>query len=379
MQHFSIKYLKLVLFFMCVTSCAMGQKINKSLLNKTLSSYYPNENEPGIVVAISQYGQIRYQYAVGIADLKTKQKITEKTHFRMASVSKQVTAQAICRLFNQGKLKPTDPLGLFWGNLSVALRNITVSQLLLHRSGIMDYEALIPIDRTAQVSDQDVLNYVRQTDSLYFPAGSQFRYSNTGYCLLALIVEKAAKEPFVAFVKKHLFLPNGIREGTVYTADADIPNRALGYHPKEDTFLFADQSVTSATQGDGGVYLSALEYHQWADFLLRKRFQQADIKDLLEKERSVVKDGVSYNLGWFIYPFDKNTLFFHSGESTGFHNIVYLDKQKELIVTLFSNRDDLRIAEAFDALLEEMKLRKPMDGSGQNKTVFGWLNAVYAN
>ncbi|MNX42577.1 Penicillin-binding protein 4* [compost metagenome] len=343
MQHYSIMYLKLVLLFMCLTSYVTGQNMEKSLLDKTLSNYYPKGNEPGIAVAISQHGQIRYQYAVGIADLKTKQKITEKTHFRMASVSKQVTAQAICSLFAQGKLKPTDQLGLFFDDLPLALEGITVAQLLQHRSGIMDYEALIPSDRTAQVSDKDVLDYIRQTDTVYFPSGSQFRYSNTGYCLLALIVEKVAKESFAAFVKKHLFLPNAIRDGIVYTVDSDIPNRAFGYHPKGDTFVFADQSVTSATQGDGGVYLSALEYHQWANYLLHKRFPEAVIQDFLGTERLPVKDGVSYNLGWFIYPLERNTLFFHSGESTGFHNIVYLDQQKDLVITLFSNRDDLLI------------------------------------
>lgn len=379
MQYYSIMYLKLVLLFMCVTSYATGQNMEKSLLDKTLSSYYPKGSEPGIAVTISQHGQVRYQYAVGIADLKTKQKITEKTHFRMASVSKQVTAQAICSLFAQGKLKSTDQLGIFFDDLPLALRGITVAQLLQHRSGIMDYEALIPSDRTAQVSDKDVLNYIRQTDTVYFPSGSQFRYSNTGYCLLALIVEKVAKESFAAFVKKHLFLPNGIRDGIVYTVDSDIPNRAFGYHPKEDDFVLADQSVTSATQGDGGVYLSALEYHQWANYLLHKRFPEAVIQDFLGNKDPLVKDGVFYNLGWFIYPLEGNRLFFHSGESTGFHNIVYLDQQKDLVITLFSNRDDLLIADAFDALLAVLKLPKPMGSSAENKSVFGWLNAVYAN
>ena len=379
MQHDSVRYLKLVLLFMCVTSYAMGQNIEKSVLDKMLSNYYSNGNEPGIVVAISQHGQIRYHYAVGIADQKTKQKITKKTHFRMASVSKQVTAQAICSLFAQGKLKPTDQLGLFFDNLPLALKGVTVAQLLQHRSGIMDYEALIPSDRTAQVSDRDVLDYIRQTDTVYFPPGSQFRYSNTGYCLLALIVEQVAKESFAGFVKKHLFLPNGIRDGIVYSMDSDILNRAFGYHPKEDTFVFADQSVTSATQGDGGVYLSALEYHQWANFLLHKRFSEALVQGFLGKESFPVKDGVSYNLGWFIYPLEGNRLFFHSGESTGFHNIVYLDQQKDLVITLFSNRDDLLIGDAFDALLAILKLPKPMGPSAQNKSVFGWLNAIYAN
>ncbi|WP_343561193.1 serine hydrolase domain-containing protein [Sphingobacterium sp.] len=379
MQYHSLRYLKLVLLFIGVTNFAMGQKIEKSVLDKTLSNYYANGNEPGIAVMISQHGQVRYHYAVGMEDLKTRQKITEKTHFRMASVSKQVTAQAICSLFAQGKLKPTDQLELFFDDLPLALRDITVAQLLQHRSGIMDYEALIPSDRTAQVSDSDVLDYIRQTDKVYFPAGSQFRYSNTGYCLLALIVEQVAKESFAAFVKKHLFLPNGIHDGIVYTMDSAIPDRAFGYHPKADTFVFADQSVTSATQGDGGVYLSALEYHQWANFLLHKRFSETFVQDFLAKESLPVKDGVTYNLGWFSYPLAGNRLFFHSGESTGFHNMVYLDQQKDLVITLFSNRDDLLIADAFDALLEVLKLPKPMDPSAHSKSVFRWLNAVYAN
>lgn len=379
MSYYSSMCLKLTLFFICISSYAMGQNIDKSILDKTLAKYYANEKEPGIAVAVSQHGHIRYRYAVGTANLETKQKITEKTHFRMASVSKQVTAQAICRLFAQGKLKLTDTLGFFFENLPAALHRITVDQLLQHRSGIMDYEALIPAGRAVQVSDEDVLNYIRQTDTLYFPAGSRFRYSNTGYCLLALIVEQVSKESFAAFVKKNLFQPNGILDGIVYTADALIPNRAFGYHLKKDAVIFADQSVTSATQGDGGVYLSTLEYHRWADFLLHKSFQETNIGHLLEQESFPVKDGVSYHLGWFIYPIDGNTLFFHSGESTGFHNIVYLDKKKDLVITLFSNRDDLVIATAFDALLDVLQLDKPMDKTGQNQSVFGWLNAVYGN
>ncbi len=372
-------YLKLSLLFMIVTKSVLGQEIDQSALDKTLQKFYSDSSAPGIAVQISQAGLMKYHYETGVADMKTKQKITQNTHFRMASVSKQVTAQAIYNLFEQGRLKPTDPLPLFFRDLPVALQHITVGQLLQHSSGIIDYEELIPEARTAQVSDADVLEYVKQANHGYFPAGSQFRYSNTGYCLLALIVEQVSKMSFAQFVKDQLFDRIGIHGGTVYSEDVDIPERAFGYHQTGKSFGFADQSVTSATQGDGGVYFSSSAYHQWANYLLQKRFQDLHWKDLLCHGSMVVRDGIAYGMGWFVAPAGTNKIFFHSGESTGFHNIVYIDQQKRLVVTLFSNRDDLLIADAFDSLLDVLKIEKPFEAMGNNQTLFGWLNAVYAN
>lgn len=253
--------LKLSFILICVTSVVMGQKIDKSKLDSTIAGFYKDPAAPGISCAVSQNGRLIYRYAIGRADLKEKRAITSSSHFRLASVSKQVTAQAIYTLLIQKRLKLDDPLALFFEDLPVVLKGITVAQLLQHTSGIWDYEELIPKERKDQVSDKDVLKYIRQTDRLYFPSGSQFRYSNTGYCLLSLIVEHVAKKSFASFVKSQLFEPIGISKGLVYEQGKTVDERVYGYHPKEGSYLFADQSVTSATQGDGGVYLSADEYH----------------------------------------------------------------------------------------------------------------------
>jgi len=356
----------------------MGQKIDKSKLDKTLASYYKDRTAPGIACEISQKGHVVYRYAMGNADLKEKRAIMANTHFRMASVSKQVTAQAIYTLVTQKRLKLDDQLFHFFEDLPIALRDITIAQLLQHTSGIWDYEELIPKDRKDQVSDKDVLNYIKQTDRLYFPSGSQFRYSNTGYCLLSLIVEQVTKQSFASFVKDQLFEPIGIVGGMVYDPTSTIVDRAYGYHPVAGGYQFADQSVTSATQGDGGVYFSADEYHKWANFLVKDRLQQAVMQQLLSQMAVPVKDGVSYHLGWFVSNSAENMILFHSGESTGFHNVVYIDMQKGLVISLFSNRDDFMIGEAFDAILKAVGIPKPvLQGSPQ--TTFAWLNGVYAN
>lgn len=370
--------LKLSFILICVTSVVMGQKIDQSKLDSTIAGFYKDPAAPGVACEISQNGHTVYRYAIGRADLKEKRAITSSSHFRLASVSKQVTAQAIYTLVIQKRLKLDDQLSHFFENFPVALRGITIEQLLQHTSGIWDYEELIPKDRKDQVSDRDVLNYIKQTDRLYFPSGSQFRYSNTGYCLLSLIIEQVTKQSFASFVKDQLFEPMGISKGLVYEQGKTVDERVYGYHPAEGSYLFADQSVTSATQGDGGVYLSADEYHKWANFLLKDRLLDSGVEHLLDQMASPVKDGIAYHFGWFIQKKAGNKILFHSGESTGFHNVVYIDMQKGLVISLFSNRDDFMIGEAFDAILKTMDISKPVSNAPSIST-FAWLNGVYAN
>ncbi|VTP97042.1 serine hydrolase domain-containing protein [Sphingobacterium daejeonense] len=121
----------------------------------------------------------------------------------------------------------------------------------------MDYEGLIPVNQKDQLSDLDVLKIIEPLDSVYFQPGSKWRYSNTGYCLLALIIEKVSGKNYSNYVNEKIFSVFGMRNSLVYNPEDKISNRAFGYHLQNDKFRFADQSLTSATKGDGGVYTSA--------------------------------------------------------------------------------------------------------------------------
>lgn len=366
----------LLLLMMILSFQLHGQVPSKDKLNKVLHHLYPDERAPGISVLITRNGQPLYSFQKGLANLEDYVAINHAvTRFRMASVSKQVTARAVYRLVENKQLDLNRPLSIWFEELPDSWKDVTPKHLLNHSSGIWDYEDLIPKGQKQQLSDQDVLQLARQKDTLYFATGSRFRYSNTGYCLLALLVEKVSGEPFDDFVKQQLFQPIGITDALVYRSTSSIKDRAYGYHPQGDTFVFADQSITSATQGDGGVYFSAEDYHLWVNKQLFRDFQKEDFNRLYEKNAIPVKDNVFYNIGLFGFYNDENNLYlFHSGESTGFHNIVYIDLQKKLIISIFTNRDDLQITTAFEEIRHAMKLKSPV----QSK-LFDWLSKVYSD
>ncbi len=334
-----------------------------------IDEFYEEKSVPGVAVAIRDLSTTNY-YAKGLANMESKVSIDSLTNFRLASVSKQFTAMSVFQLIEQNKLKFDSKAINILSELPAALKDVTIGQLINHSSGIYDYENLIPANRTLPLADIDVLNYVSRVDSLYFAPGSRFRYSNTGYCLLALIVERIAGIPYDEAVNNLIFKPLDLMNASVYpTQDSRI--RAYGYHPDSLKYHFADQSITSSTKGDGGVYLCTKEYVKWLNEQNPMFTDQFWIA--LEKEKVKVKDNIYYSMGWFLKNIGQNKpVMFHSGESTGFHNIVLFEPNSNQSIVVFSNRDDLKINFLFNSLSNELgELNIP-------NSLFMWLNIVYS-
>ena len=356
---------------MAMQSC--GQDTLKTQLDSTFNRLYPEAEAPGISVRISQGDGLLYTFQQGLANLEGQEKIHEHSRFRMASVSKQVTARSVYWLAEQGKIDLDQPISDWFDGLPESWEQVTPRHLISHTSGVWDYEDLIPDGQTEQLRDEDVLRLSRLHDEVYFPAGQEFRYSNTGYCLLALLVKEVIQEPYADFVQNQLFLPIDIQDGMVYNPQSIMQDRAYGYHPTEDGFLFADQSLTSATQGDGGVYFSIEDYHRWADQRLFSDFAGEDFLRDFHENASMVTDSIRYNMGLFFFHDDKGQLhLFHSGESTGFRNIVYLVPAQKTVISIFTNRDDLGIATAFEEVAKSLSLTLPV-----SENLFIWLSKVY--
>lgn len=370
-------YLYFLLAAMMNHLSAANAQFNKKL-EAIVTGEYPDTAAPGIAVLV-QSGDRLLVRCVGQALLPPgRAAITRETAFRLASVSKQFTARAVYELIAAGRLDYDTKLEAVFGQLPPAIRKVTVRQLLQHTSGIWDYEDLIPRERAAQLADKDVLQLVRQKDTTYFPPGSAFRYSNTGYCLLALAVEQVSGKSFPQFMKQRLFDPLQLPGALVYEAGKDIRHRAYGYHPDQQGFRFADQSITSATKGDGGVYMSVTAYSRWADELFRSAGDGSGYFNAIVNNAVPIKEGICYNLGWFVCrEEDGSTAVFHSGESTGFHNIVYLNPQRKIKIILFSNRDDLKIAAVFDGMSKALRAG-PAAQLHSGSPLFTWLSRLYA-
>ena len=173
-----------------------------------------------------------------------------------------------------------------------------------------------------------MLQLLSTHDSAYFPPGARFRYSNSGFYLLALIIERASHQSFAAFLREKIFLPLHMDHSTVYEDGHPIDDRAMGYP--------ADQSVTSATKGDGGVYTSLVDYSKWIRALQKGTLLR--LPPILRRLRMPIAGMPDsyYAGGWFITDASPLILF-HSGSTCGFANFVVQLPGDEWSVVYFSN------------------------------------------
>lgn len=366
------KHFATALFALLLTAGSMAQSASEKLSLIAEKIYPPGS--PGAVLFVSKGRKILLNKGFGIADLETGEKISPDTHFRMASVSKQFTAMCILQLLKQKKLELEDPVVKYLPALPAFACKVTIRNLMTHTSGIADYEPLVPEGQKEQIFDADVLRLISRTDSLYFTPGEQFRYSNSGYCLLTQVVEKASGLPYSGFIKAHIFIPQGMKHSLIYQKNQEIFKRAYGYHREAEGWNFADQSVTSATMGDGAVYTSLNEYRKWIRYLWKQKFP-GSLQNPLSPHMAI-KKGLDYGYGWFIaQQSNGSTAYFHSGESTGFHNIVYHNPQEKLLVVLFSNSDDGRAAQAFNEIMATLNIQ--LKELPEGLALFDFLSGIY--
>ncbi|HET6252804.1 MAG TPA: serine hydrolase domain-containing protein [Puia sp.] len=320
----------------------------QSQLNTRLDSFFHTlpSNQPGIALSIQKHGVIIYQNTAGLAGQNSATPLDSTSNFRMASVTKQFTAMAILLLERDHRLTLDDPIGRWLPELPATVgHHVLIRHLLTHSSGIEDYESLLPDTRTTQVLDADVLQLLSRHDTTYFPPGTRFRYSNSGFCLLALIIERASHETYAAFIKAHIFLPLHMDHSTVYEKDRPIFHRAMGFaRDNTGAIIPRDQSITSATKGDGGVYTSLVDYRKWIRALQQNRL--LDLSATLKRLRFPIQaspdnpnPGNYYAAGWFITP-GPSPVLYHSGSTCGFENQTIWIPRDGWSITYFSNLAD---------------------------------------
>jgi CubicO group peptidase (beta-lactamase class C family) len=309
---------------------------------------------PGASVLVLQEGHPLVSRAYGLARLTDRVRATPATNYRLASMTKQFTATAILLLAQDGRLSLDDRIKSYLPTLPAAADLVTIRELLTHRGGLIDYEDLIPPGTTQQVHDVDVLRLLEHEDRTYFTPGSNYRYSDTGYALLALIVARDSGVSFASFLHDRIFAPLGM-DGTVAYEEgiSQVPRRAYGYSLKNGRWTETDQSLTSAVLGDGGIYSSTEDLARWDAALCAPGLLKAEwLKAAFTPVTKTDDPNVSYALGWRI----TGDTVWHSGESIGFRNVIVRWPQQRFSVMILTNRDD---AEPYLLALKIAKLYLP--------------------
>ena len=319
---------------LAVAGCG-GPSVTGSRIDALLRPY--TGAVPGAAVLVLSDGAPVFRRAYGLADLEHGTAATPATNFRLASMTKQFTAAAILLLVEEGRLSLDDSLRKWLPSLPPATAAVTLRELLTHTSGLIDYEDLIPQTATQQVHDADVLRLLEQEDRTYFAPGSSYRYSNSGYALLALIVARASGTDFASFLRQRIFLPLGMRDTVAYEAGvSSVAHRAYGYSDIRGSWTRTDQSLTSAVLGDGGVYSSIDDLAKWDAALYDTRLLDASSLRLAFTPATATDDpAVRYGFGWRI----TGETLWHSGETEGFRNVIVRWPQRRFTVIVLTNRD----------------------------------------
>jgi CubicO group peptidase (beta-lactamase class C family) len=293
---------------------------------------------PGASVLVVRDGLPIFRHAYGFANLEARVAATPATNYRLASMTKQFTAASILLLAQEERLTLTDPVRKWLPSLPAAANDITLRHLLTHTSGLIDYEDLMAEGTTQQLHDTDVLRLLESQNRTYFAPGTAYRYSNSGYALLALIVGRASGSDFASFLRDRIFRPLHMQNTLAFEKGvSSVADRAYGYSLLNNAWQRTDQSLTSAVLGDGGIYSSIDDLAKWDAALYDNRLLRPESLHLAFTPQTKTDDpAVQYGFGWRI----TGESLWHSGETMGFRNVIVRFPAHRFTVVVLTNRDD---------------------------------------
>ena len=253
-----------------------------------LFAQYDKPSSPGCALGVMRNGRLAYARGYGMADIERKVPITPASLFDIASTSKQFSAAAVVLLALDGKLSLSDDVRKYVPELPDYGAPITIDHLLHHTSGLRDYIGLLSLAGIAydQIStDEQTLAILARQRQLNFPTGTRHEYSNTGYFLLSVIVQRVSGQPMAKFSRERIFEPLGMTSTRIRDDYAMlIPGRALGYAPAEDgTFKLA--IVNWQQTGDGAVQLSIEDALKWDENFYQPKLGGAAFVERLQETR----------------------------------------------------------------------------------------------
>ncbi|MEP3421488.1 MAG: serine hydrolase domain-containing protein [Erythrobacter sp.] len=344
----SIAFVAAALF---ITAPALARPANIAAIDALVDAQQ-HEDAPGISVAISVDGAVVYENWTGLADIERGVPIDRDTRFHIASISKQFTAFAIMLLRDEGRLTLDQDIRDFLPEMAARAQPVTIRHLLNHTSGLREANSLLLL--TGQSPDAPIyadqsLDLIYRQSGGNFAAGTRQEYSNTGYQLLAEIVERISGQPFAQFMEDRIFEPLGMTR-TFQRVDpyAMIDRVASSYEPRGDGF--ANAPILSTAMGSTGIVSDPRDMLRWGHALNTGTIGGVAVIDAMAA-RSTLPDGrraIATN-GQEYRNFRGLNTWSHGGSTGGFRSFLLRIPDEGVVITVMGNRSDfLKAAFAFD-------------------------------
>ena len=322
---------------------AAGQGLSADSASRWIDSVfapYASRQGPGCAVGVSRDGRLVFAKGYGSADLEHDAPITSSTPFYIASVAKQFTAMSIVLLAQEGRLSLDDSVRQWIPEVPSFSSPITLRQLLYHTSGLRDYFTLLALSgwpSDGPLTERQFLDLISRQKNLNFAPGEEFLYSNTGYALLAIVVQRVSGKPLREYAAEHIFKPLGMTH-TEFRDDHHrlIPQRAVGYQPVDGSFRVSQPEFDVV--GDGGLYSTVEDLAKWDEnFRTGRVGGKSGVALLQEPGRLNNGQTIPYALGLTVGQTRGLKTYAHRGAYGGYRSAMVRYPEKGLSVITLCN------------------------------------------
>ncbi|HKQ37226.1 MAG TPA: serine hydrolase domain-containing protein [Verrucomicrobiae bacterium] len=308
-------------------------------LDRYLRAQMEEQHIPGLSMAVLRRGKPVRSQGYGYADIDRKVAITANTVFQLQSITKTFTATAVMMLVEDNKLSVEDKISKYLQGTPPLWERITIRHLLTHTSGIKDFINEPTVDLTKDIEPPDVIRSL-QTLPLNFEPGERYAYSNTGYHLLGMIIEKITGDTWQNFLRARIFKLLKMKNTDVNSATCDLRNRALGYTWRSNTFhAGAYVAPTILGYAGGGILSTVLDLAKWDRGLFEdKLISHSSLDEMWTRTR--LNDGTKtdYGFGWGVDDYLGVPMVNHGGaHMTGFKTYFIRFLKQELTVIVLCN------------------------------------------
>jgi len=295
---------------------------------------------PGAAVIVIRDGIVLKKGSYGMADLERGVPIETDTAFRLASVSKQFTAMAIMMLEEEGRLAYDDPVTRFLPELSRFGDKLSIRHLLTHTGGLPDYyDVMVKISGVERPRTLHALAVLSAWGEPLFAPGERHEYSNPGYELLALIIERASGQTYAEFLEGRILAPLGMASSVVLDErDARIAKRAYGYRKQGDGFEIDDDDPLNYLLGSDGVYSTVEDLYRWDQALYGDQLVSREtLAEAFRPARLTSGEEYPYGFGWSLESHLDRRCVSHTGTWLGFRNFIGRYPEDRFSVIVLSN------------------------------------------
>lgn len=379
MQQKLRDHLRTIIFlaaaFLLSQTAALAQKSKIALVNDFVTAKQKYHNFNGNIL-VAEKGRIIYRRSVGYSDLKTRQPLNERSVFNLASISKQFTAAAVMLCVERGLLSLDDGLSKYFPE--IPYEGVTLRQMLTHTSGLPEQNELMykHWNSDRPVTNRDMVEYlIKYKPDIAFKPGESFKYCNTNYSLLAMIVEKVSGQKFQDFVANNIFVPLEMKqtrflnpvEGNYRT----IPNQTENYIfdaekrqflPPQEIPQWKKAVPVTGLVGAGNIHSTISDLLKWQESLKTAKILKRESIARMESPqvRANVDGSDAYGYGLAIKSIYNDTKIFHYGGTLGYWNsLQHFKNADRTIIVLSNNESEKGLTNAIAAILFDQTVVLP--------------------